>query len=168
MSLNNETAEVEQGARLEAALWTFQSFLGREGLRFTEQRRDILTRVLEQPAHFDAEGLHRRLVEDGEQVSLATVYRTLALLLEAGLIKEVLRCSGRTHYETVYGHPHHDHMVCVECGKVIEFYDGRIEELQRKICREHDFRAMDHRMGIRGVCAECRAARADGGGSNGD
>ncbi len=168
MNRNSESSTVEQDARLEAALWTFRSFLTREGLRFTEQRRKILSRVLEQPAHFDAEDLHRQLVETGERVSLATVYRTLSLLLRAGLVKEVLRCRGRAHYETVYGHPHHDHMVCVECGKVIEFYDGQIEQLQRRVCREHDFQAIEHRMGIRGICAECRARKASRGAEDGD
>ncbi len=92
------------------------------------------------------------------------MYRTLALLAEAGLIREVLHGNGdRAHYEVIYGHAHHDHMMCVECGKVIEFCDDRIEQLQRLICRRHGFQALDHRMGIRGVCRECRETRAERG-----
>jgi Fur family ferric uptake transcriptional regulator len=110
--------------------------------------------------HFDAEDLHRSLRSSGKDVSLATIYRTLGLLAEAGLIREVLQGADSTHYEAVYGHAHHDHMICVECGRVIEFCDERIEELQRSICRERGFQALDHRMGIQGICRTCRRAGA--------
>ena len=163
MNINNNTpaAAPQADAGLESALWTLRGYLRRSGLRATPQRRAVLREVLRGGEHFDAEQLYDRLRERGKKVSLATVYRTLGLLTEAGLIREVLQGDGdRARYEAVYGHPHHDHMVCVECGRVIEFCDERIEQLQRLVCRRHGFRALDHRMGIRGVCRQCREARA--------
>jgi Fur family ferric uptake transcriptional regulator len=163
MSRNNNNAAPPPGAAfVESALWTFSSYLRREGLRFTRQRRCILEKVLRRGGHFDAEELHRELAAAGHDVSLATVYRTLSLLQEAGVLKEVLQSRDRAHYEVIYGHAHHDHMICVECGKVIEFCDERIEDLQRRICREYGFQTLDHRMGIRGVCSKCREAEHPG------
>jgi len=154
MSRNsNKSGLVERDPALTSAAWTFRSYLRGRGLRFTAQRRAVLEGVMAREGHFDAEQLHDAL---GQDVSLATVYRTLSLLQEAGLIREVIQEADRARYEAVYGHAHHDHMICVRCGKVIEFCDERIEDLQRSICREHSFRALDHRMGIRGVCRQCR------------
>ena len=93
--------------------------------------------------------------------SQATVYRTLAHLKDCGLVREVSRLEGRAQYESAHGQAHHDHMVCVECGHVIEFCDERIEKLQRLICRKHGFEPLDHRMSIRGRCRAC-------GGSDGN
>jgi Fur family ferric uptake transcriptional regulator len=108
--------------------------------------------------HFDAEDLYESCRRAGQNVSRATVYRTLGHLRDCGLVKEVLREHGRSSYETVYGHDHHDHMLCVACGGVIEFCDDRIEDLQQRICRRHGFKPLDHRMGIRGLCRDCRRA----------
>ncbi len=137
----------------------FRDYLARRGMRRTAQRRAVLRAVLRRVGHYDADQLYEDLRGEGEHVSRATVYRTLGHLRECGVVKEALQCRGRASYETVHGAEHHDHMLCVECGKVIEFCDERIEELQQRICRRHGFRALEHRMGIRGVCRECRAAR---------
>ncbi len=170
MVFNKDSASTvaDLDPRVRAALWTFSSYLRRRGLRSTSQRRVVLAEVMRQEGHFDAESLHEELRRNGSAVSLATVYRTLALLHEAGLIRETVHADATTHYEAAYGHAHHDHMVCVECGKVIEFCDERIEELQRKVCRERGFQALDHRMGIRGVCSECRRPKANEGTENAD
>ncbi|MFO8008419.1 MAG: Fur family transcriptional regulator [Candidatus Brocadiia bacterium] len=163
MSINNDTCAPPRqlDADLQSALWTLGGYLRRRGLRDTVQRRAVLREALQADEHFDAEQLYDCLRERGEKVSLATVYRTLSLLAEAGLIREVLQGNGdRAHYEAIYGHAHHDHMVCVECGRVIEFCAERIEQLQRRICRRHGFQPLDHRMSIRGICRECRQKRA--------
>jgi len=127
-------------------------------MRLTAQRRLVLQEAFRRSAHFTAEQLHEQFHNAGVSVSLSTVYRTLGLLSQVGLIREVLQCRGMASYETVFGQDHHDHMLCVRCGKVIEFRDDAIEELQRKICREHGFTATEHRLGIRGICRECLAA----------
>lgn len=134
----------------------FKNYLAARGLRFTRQRRAVLDQVFSIHGHFDAEDLYARLRHNGGSVSRATVYRTLKHLEECKLVREVLRCRGRAHYEHILGHPHHDHMVCVECGKVIEFIEPAIEAQQRKICKRHGFKPLEHRLGIRGICEECR------------
>ncbi len=159
MNINsNKTAAPRLSALSHSLLAAFGAYLASRGLRFTAQRRLVLQEAFRRPGHFTAEELHGEFREAGSSVSLATVYRTLGLLSEAGLIKEVLQSRGMASYETAFGQEHHDHMLCIRCGKVIEFRDDSIEDLQRRICRAHGFTATEHRLGIRGVCRECRAA----------
>ena len=139
------------------AVEVFRARLAERGLRSTTQRRDVLAEALATSGHFDAEDLHEALRAAGKDVSLATVYRTLGLLRECGLIRQAPRWEDRERYEAVRGRQHHDHMLCVECGRVIEFRDDALEELQDLICRRHGFTPIDHRMGIRGLCRSCRA-----------
>jgi len=129
-------------------------YMRQKNLQWTSQRELVLQEILETPAHFDADALLARLRERGHAVSRATVYRTLPHLQACGLIREVLRCQGRAQYERTA--THHDHMVCVRCGKIIEFRDDRIEKLQENLCRKHGFKPLDHRLGIRGICNECQ------------
>ncbi len=164
MSFNsNKSAIGRSPASVVEARDRFRSHLARRGLRYTAQRRLVTDATLRREGHYDADDLYEGLRAAGSEVSRATVYRTLGLLRDSGLIKEVLQCRGRASYEAVYGLEHHDHMLCVECGKVIEFRDDRIEELQRRICRRHGFRALEHRMGIRGICKQCAAAQKESG-----
>ncbi len=160
MSINsNKRSRLGRQAVVDSARQRLQAYLARSGLRWTSQRRLVLEEVLRRFRHFDAEELYENLHAAGKGISRATVYRALGHLKDAGLVKEVLQRRGRASYEAVYGQEHHDHMLCTECGKVIEFRDERIEELQRKICRRYGFAAQEHRLGIRGVCRECRARR---------
>lgn len=154
MSVNSKKAMASAGA-LEA----FRAYLSSQGLRYTPQRRIVLDQTLGRGGHFDAEELYESCRRAGQNVSRATVYRALGHLRDCGLVKEVLREQGRSCYETVYGHEHHDHMLCMACGRVIEFCDDRIEDLQQRICRRHGFKPLDHRMGIRGLCRDCRRAK---------
>jgi Fur family ferric uptake transcriptional regulator len=147
MNCNNLSISVAEAARV------FREYLHEEGLRCTEQRLDVLRAAWAAAGHFSAGELHAML---GAEVSRATVYRTLDCLVRAGLLREVLQGRERTYYEPCARRGHHDHMLCVACGKVIEFCDERIERLQDAMCREKGFRPIDHRMGIRGVCRECR------------
>lgn len=137
----------------------FRGYLAERGLRCTAPRLHVLNVALRRAGHFEAEDLYEGLREGGRSASRATVYRTLVHLTECGLIKEALRSEGRARYEGVYGIEHHDHMVCAECGRVIEFCDEMIEELQERVCRRHGFRPLEHRMAIRGICRECRGTR---------
>jgi len=134
----------------------FRIYLRQHALRFTPQRRAVLEEVYATHRHFDAEELFERLRAKQRNVSRATVYRTLSHLVECNLIKEVLRCRGRAQYEHTLGHSHHDHLLCVECGKVIEFHDPTIEESQRRICEAFRFEPIEHRLGIRGICWACQ------------
>jgi len=143
-----------------------RKYLRDRDLRCTAQRELIVREVLALEHHFDAEQLYERLREKGEDVSRATVYRTLHHLQQCGLIREVLRCQSRAKYEQTASH--HDHMVCVICGKIIEFADEEIEKLQQKLCRKYGFKPLEHRLGVEGVCSECRRSARTEERPNGD
>jgi Fur family transcriptional regulator, ferric uptake regulator len=134
----------------------FRGFLKKNGLAFTSARAAILKGIVASRGHFDADALHEQLKRVGESLSCATVYRTLPLFVQSGIIKETLRSKGRARYEPAWGREHHDHLECVACGRIIEFRDDELERLQDKVCQRHSFRPVEHRLGIRGYCSECR------------
>ena len=120
------------------------------GMRMTEQRR-VIARVLEQSAdHPDVEELHRRSVEVDPDISISTVYRTVKLFEDTGIIERHDFREGRSRYETVPDE-HHDHLIDLKSGKVIEFQSTEIEALQKRIAREHGFRLVDHRLELYGI-----------------
>lgn len=134
----------------------FADFLKRRGLKLTPQRRRILDRALTEPKHFSAEKLLGDLRREDESTSKATVYRTLALLTEAGLLDAVDFERGYRLYERALGHSHHDHLICTECDKVVEFHDEKIEEAQGHVAVAHDFEVLWHTHKLYGRCADCR------------
>ena len=120
------------------------------GMRMTEQRR-IIARVLEGSAdHPDVEELYRRSSAVDSRISISTVYRTVKLFEDAGIIERHDFRDGRSRYETVPDE-HHDHLIDLKNGQVIEFHSPEIEALQERIAREHGFRLVDHRLELYGV-----------------
>ena len=136
---------------------TLRKYLSRRGLRLTSERRHILKEVFSSHRHFETEDVMERLRARGLRVSRATVYRTLAVLVKGGLLREVSFGERHTHYEHRLGHPHHDHLYCLKCGKVIEFRSVGIESLQEQICKKMEFEALAHLLQISGYCKACRA-----------
>jgi len=127
-----------------------EALCAERGLRITEQRR-IIARVLsESDDHPDVEELHRRASTLDAGISIATVYRTVRLFEEAGILDRHDFGDGRARYEAA-PEAHHDHMIDVETGKVIEFVDPELEALQRQIAARLGFRLVDHRMELFGV-----------------
>lgn len=122
----------------------------KKGLRITEQRRVIARVLSEVDDHPDVEALHRRVAAIDPKISIATVYRTVKLFEEAGIIERHEFQGGRSRYETVQDE-HHDHFIDVETGNVIEFHDAELEELQARIAARLGFRLVDHRMELYGV-----------------
>ena len=121
-----------------------------KGLRITEQRR-IIARVLsEAEDHPDVEALHARASAIDPHISIATVYRTVRLFEEAGILDRHDFGDGRSRYEAA-PEAHHDHLIDVETGKVIEFVDPELEALQKQIAEKLGFRLVDHRMELYGV-----------------
>src|SRR3989339_1032456 len=108
----------------------FKEYLTSRKLKFTAERQAILDRVFENHKHFEADELLVDLRLNDMKISKATIYRTLALLVKCGLLREVIFGEKHAHYEHVYGHEHHEHLVCIKCGKIIEFSDERIEKYQ--------------------------------------
>lgn len=145
----------------------YQKRLRERGLRATRERREILAHAFEHFGHFYAGDLLASLRRHGYDVSRATVYRTLAHLVETGLLRRHDLGDRRTFYEPVFGREHHEHLVCVRCGAILEFVQEEIERLQDQVCREHRFRPLSHTLQIHGICVECRAADAEEATSHG-
>ncbi len=137
----------------------FLKHIQKKGLKRTSQRDLILDVFLRTEAHLSNEDLYRLVKQEDVSVGQTTVYRTLKLLTEAGLAREVRFGDGRTHYEHNYKHEHHDHMICSECGKIIEFYSAELEALQDAMAAKHRFAVTQHLLRIIGVCAECRRSK---------
>lgn len=121
--------------------------LKKAGLKVTHPRKRILEILETGHKHLTADDIYRRLVESGEEIGLATVYRVLNQFESAGLVAKHNFESGQAYYELDSGQ-HHDHMVCVETGKVIEFVSEEIETLQRKIAAAHGYEIEDHSLVI--------------------
>jgi Fur family ferric uptake transcriptional regulator len=134
----------------------FDAHLEASGRKHTAQREEVVDLFLSEDRHFTPEELHDLLKQRGRRVGQSTVYRTLKLLKECGLAREVKLDDGVTRFEHAYGHDHHDHLVCVCCGKLIEFSEPTMERLQDEIARAHHFTPKHHHMQIYGVCKECR------------
>lgn len=129
--------------------------LKKAGLKTTLPRTKIL-KILEdhQSYHFSSEDIYRALLESGEDVSLATVYRVLTQFEAAGLVTRHNFEGGQSVFELDQG-PHHDHIVCIKCGKVDEFYDKIIENRQRAIAEKAGYAITDHCLNIYGICGNC-------------
>jgi len=127
--------------------------------RCTKQQERMVRFIFSQHNHFDAEKLIEDMKQAGLPVSRATVYRTLAKLVDAGLLRR-LELGPSMYYEHDYGYPQHEHLYCQQCGKVIEFQSPELDALIRDVGREHGFHTKDHTFIVRGACAECNRARA--------
>jgi len=132
-----------------------KTYLKSKKLKLTPERKVILEAILSFHGHFDVEELYKKLKSKGSRISIATIYRTIPLFLESGFIKEILQCREKATYEHIFGHKHHDHMLCIKCGRVIEFRDDRIEKFQNEVCKKYKFEAIEHRLGIKGYCRKC-------------
>ncbi len=141
---------------LAQALRQFERFLADRALRLTAARRAIIEAVLERAGHFPIEELIADLKRRGIRGSKATVYRTLPLLTEAGIVQQAVMTGEIRSYEAAVGREHHDHLVCLGCGKVVEFEFEAFEILQREIAARHGFRLEGHHHQLVGRCAECQ------------
>ncbi|MHA6287831.1 Fur family transcriptional regulator [Maricaulis sp. CAU 1757] len=121
-----------------------------KGLRMTDQRRVIARVLSSSDDHPDAEELHRRASAEDPRISLATVYRTVRLFEEAGIIERHDFRDGRSRYEEV-GDEHHDHLIDLKSGEVVEFVNEEIERLQEAIARKLGYKLVDHRLELYGV-----------------
>ncbi len=134
----------------------YKSFIATQSRKSTTQRDLIVTSFFKTGGHISAEELHGLIKKTKKNIGLATVYRTLKLLTEGGLAKEMRFNDGITRYE-VEGPEcaHHDHMVCLECGKVEEFENEMIEKLQKEVATKCGFSISDHKLELYGICKEC-------------
>lgn len=151
--MQNDALVLIQGDDLET------SDLKKLGLKATVPRMKILEMLEQSDAgHFSADEIYKHLVDSGEEVGLATVYRVLTQFESAGIVVKHHFEGGQSVYELNHG-SHHDHMLCVKCGHVEEFFDETIEERQRKIAEKAGFDMTDHTLYIYGICKSCQKKR---------
>ncbi|MCK9309577.1 MAG: transcriptional repressor [Candidatus Cloacimonetes bacterium] len=135
----------------------FAEYLAQKGLKLTAPRKYILLEAFKLHEHFNAEELYEKVKRVTPEVSLATVYRTLPLLMEAGLVQSALRSSGRDRYEHIYGHPKHIHWLCRSCGAIMETDLQPINETIAAQAKTIRFEAQDIELNIKGLCWKCTA-----------
>jgi len=139
--------------QVEDFVGLFRQYLKSRGLHITRARERIAEEVFQIPGHFEAADLWAKL--RGDQIAPATVYRTLELLVEAGLVRK-LALGDRASYEASLGRPHHEHLICSRCHRVVEFSDGPLEERLAEIVEEREFHHLSHQVVILGICPACQ------------
>ncbi len=162
--IENEThlfyIKLRMQVQIEKLKDQFETYLKQRGYKITKSRFDIIDLIAKYGSHFEIEELVDWISQRNRKVaSRSTIYRTVKLLQEFGAIREVIKLNNRTIYEFIVGRPHHEHLVCIECGKIIEFNRDEIEELQEEVCKEYDFLPLNHRLEIFGICSECRSKK---------
>lgn len=138
------------------ALDDFRRFLRERSLPVTTQREQVAEVLFAAAGHLSVDDIERALRERHIHVGKATVYRTLDLLVQSRMIIERDFGEGFRRYERVPGHPHHEHLICLRCGTVLEFANDRLERLKALIADEYGFQHSHHRLEIYGVCRECQ------------
>lgn len=133
----------------------FADYIATHGLKNTPQRRLIVNVFLNAKKHLSTEELYELVRAEDGSIGQATVYRTLKLLHEAHLAKELHFGDGIARYEPILDDTHHDHLICTNCGKNIEVVDETIENLQEDLAKRHGFTLLSHRMYLYGRCADC-------------
>ncbi len=135
---------------------SWEGLLAARNLRRSRPRREIAEVLFRAQGHLTAEELHHRVRREHPRIGLATVYRTLRLLCEGGLCRELKLEDGTARYEPMLGQAHHDHLICTRCGRVLEVVDPEIERLQEKLFSRHGFFPLRHRLELYGLCRNCR------------
>jgi Fur family ferric uptake transcriptional regulator len=141
---------------LAPELQVFMEYLQERKLKLTPHRQLILDVFLNHEGHRSVEDIYRVVRAKDPRVGYTTVYRTMKILMDCGLAREIELADGVKRYEHLYNHEHHDHMICMQCGKSIEFYDPGIEALQDEASAQLGFKVLDHRLQIYGLCGDCR------------
>jgi Fur family ferric uptake transcriptional regulator len=139
-----------------------QAYMAKKGLRSTDQRKLIVDTFFDAENHVSIEELLAHVRAKDPRVGYATVYRTLKLLTECGVANERRFGDGLTRYELADDASHHDHLICVECGDIVEFEEPRIEELQEKVARSMGYELRSHKHELYGVCPKCILKRRNG------
>ncbi len=132
-----------------------KTYLKTKGLNDSRRRQMILGEFLNTERHLSAEELYELVKKKDPNIGLATVFRALKIFVDSGLAQKVKFSDKTIKYEHKFNHNHHDHIICESCGKIVEFFDPKIELLQKTICRKNGFLINTHRLDIFGVCSAC-------------
>ena len=134
----------------------FKEALTKEGLKYTPQRTAVLEEIVKDKGHRESEEIYLALKKRGQHVSRATVYRTMDILVNNGFARKMNLGDGRVRYESKVNSPHHDHLVCMDCGLIVEFMDQKIEDLQDEIAIQYEFQLKRHIHQLFGLCKKCQ------------
>ena len=134
----------------------FKEALKKEGLKYTPQRTAVLEEIIKDKGHRESEEIYLALKKSGQHVSRATIYRTMDILVNNGFARKMNLGDGRARYESKVNSPHHDHLVCMDCGLIVEFMDQKIEDLQDEIAIQYEFQLKRHIHQLFGLCKKCQ------------
>lgn len=140
----------------ELARENFTEYLKSGNYRITPERFVILDAVMNFDGHFDADELFFQVKSGGQKVSRATVYNTLDLLQDCGLISKYRFGENHSRYEKAFGRPHHHRLICLECGDIIEFVHDKIEKVQKEVSKANNFKVQTTTLQIFGICSQCQ------------
>jgi len=146
---------------IEAAKETLARYLKEKKLRPTRERFLLLEEIMKTDGHFDADGLFAMLGSKKLKASRATVYNTLELLVECGLISKYRFGDNHARFEKAFGRPRHDHLICLNCGDIIEFVNGDLGTILRDVCEEQNFKLRNSTLQIFGICSKCQNKKLD-------
>jgi len=141
---------------MKSAKTVFRQYLKNKGLLYSKQREQILDIFLKTEHHPTINDLYDMVRKKDSKIGLATVYRAMVVICDAGLAREVDFGDGFRRFEHKYRHQHHDHLVCLKCGRVIEVLSPEIEKLQQRLAEKHNFTPVRHKMQIFGTCRQCK------------
>ena len=133
----------------------FERYLKQRGLKMTQPRATVLKVFLKTEGHLTVEALAEAVKKIDPGIGQATVFRTIKLLSDSGLARDACQDEGPRQFEHAFRHSHHDHLQCVACGRIIEFYDAGIEKNQEAVFRRYGFSPTGHRMELFGICPDC-------------
>lgn len=141
---------------MQKEIEVFKDSLKKANQKITHQRLKVLQSFLSTEKHISCDELYQMVRSQNPEIGYATVYRTLKLIQGAGLAREVDFGDKVLRLEHEYGHSHHDHLICLKCGKFFEVYDSAIERLQERLALKYKFSPIKHKMDIFGYCKECQ------------
>jgi len=144
---------------MKSAETVFRQYLKAKGLLYSKQREQILAAFVKIKNHPTIDDIYGTLRKKNLNIGLATVYRTMRVICDAGLAAEIDFADGLRRFEYKYRHHNHHHLVCIKCGRVIEVTSSRIENLQKKLAKQHNFTPARDTMKIFGLCSRCKNKR---------
>lgn len=139
------------------AIERFEQYVNEKGLRRTSQRSEIAKMFLATERHVSVQELYDLVRRKHRGIGYATVARTVKLMAEAGICRQVDFGDGVQRFEHKYWHDHHDHLICTQCGAFVEIYSAKIEKLQEDLVRQHNYIQQYHKLDIFGTCPKCQA-----------
>lgn len=140
---------------MEQLINKYRAELSKKGIKYTGPRDILLRYILNLRDHFNADLLYLNSKAHGINISRATIYRNLPLFEECGIIKKALQDKDRHYYEVSIKKKHHDHLICIECGKIVEFRSNKIEVIQKEIYKKYKYSPTNHQLILKGVCEKC-------------